>query len=165
MKHLYLIVAILLVSALMLAQAPEGMHSRREMMTERQSPEKARYERSQPAMERGLQGMPMLDKLELTDSQKEQIRAFRHAHELTMIDLRAEAAKLQLQKHDQMGKNEYRNAKRTTDQIYNKRAEIEKQRIDLFEKIHQVLTEEQREQMKKMHGDREQMMRKRSHHK
>ena len=159
-KSMFLTIGMLLIASFVLAQSTEIVHSRRQPVRERAQLEKqsdgcddcGNHPQHKRQNERSrMQQMPPLEKLDLSDTQKEQIRGFHHQHRLAMIDLRAEVAKLELQKKDQLFKNDFRSAKRTSDQIFAKKGEIAKKNIDLREQIHQVLTNEQREQLKKHH--------------
>lgn len=145
MKKIAVIAIIMLVGLTLMAQVHQP---RSQQMREQRIPE----ERQKPEMNRMQhdRGLGMLERLNLNERQKEQVRNFQHNHQLEMIDLRAEATKLRLQIQQAMQNDEFRNAIRLNEQLYQKEGDIAKKGIELREKIHQVLTPEQREQLKQM---------------
>ncbi|MBW6515537.1 MAG: Spy/CpxP family protein refolding chaperone [Candidatus Cloacimonetes bacterium] len=151
MKRIAVIFIILLIGVFLIAQEnPTRMqHMREQRVTEeRQKPDVGRMQHEM--------GLGVLNRLNLSEQQREQVRTFQHTHQLEMIDLRAEITKLRLQIRQAMQDNDFRNAIRLNDQLYQKEGEMARKGIELREKIHQVLTPEQREQMKQMprtHGE------------
>jgi Spy/CpxP family protein refolding chaperone len=97
---------------------------------------------------RGDDHMGMLGRLDLSEAQQEQVRTFQHEHQLDVIDLRAEISKLRLQKEKALRDNDFRSARTLNDRLHNKMGELAGKDIELREKIHQVLTAEQREQLR-----------------
>lgn len=150
MKSIAVFMMIFLTGVTLIAQEHhqprlEELRTRKEH-AQRQKPEQARFP------EYGE--FPMLARLDLTDNQKEQIRTIRHNNQLEMIDLRAETAKLRIRIKDALYKNDFRNAKRYNDQLFTKKGEMAKKGIELREQIHQILTEEQRKQLREAPHDR-----------
>ena len=135
----------MLVGLSLMAQAHQP---RSQQMREQRMPE----DRPKPEMSRMQhdRGLGMLERVNLNEQQREQIRNFQHNHRLERIDLQAEVTKLRLQVQQALQNNEFREAKRLNDQLYLKEGELAKKGIELREKIYQVLTPEQREQMKQM---------------
>ena len=130
----------------------QGNHPREHQMTERRE----MTERPRQAMERreNDMGLGYLERLNLTEQQREQVRNFHHSNELEMIDKRAEIAKLRLQLQNAMQNNNFREAKGLNDQLFSKQGEMAKKGIELREKIHQILNSEQREQLKQLQRTR-----------
>jgi len=112
-----------------------------------------------PDMERMRrdESMGILGRLDLSEQQKEQVRTFQHEHRLEVIDLRAEITKLRLQKEKALRDYDFRNARSLNDRLHNKMGELASKDIELREKIHQVLTTEQREELRE--APRSRMMR------
>jgi Spy/CpxP family protein refolding chaperone len=103
------------------------------------------------------ESMGILGRLDLSEQQKEQVRTFQHEHRLEVIDLRAEITKLRLQKEKALRDYDFRNARSLNDRLHNKMGELASKDIELREKIHQVLTTEQREELRE--APRSRMMR------
>jgi Spy/CpxP family protein refolding chaperone len=157
MKKIAIITLIMMTGLILFAQ--DYQQPRAEQLRTRRDPELRQRPEHHNFHDADAEDFPLIEELDLTEQQKEQIRTFRHNHRLEMIDLRAEAAKITLEIREAMQKPDFRTAKKLNDQLYTKKGEIAGKGIDLREKIHQVLTEEQREQVKQM--QRKQRQRKR----
>ena len=153
MNRLLIITLIVLMATALVAQefnTPRVNHlrNRRENINTRK-PDMERMRRDE--------SMGMLCRLDLSEQQKEQVRTFQHEHRLEVIDLRAEITKLRLQKEKALRDYDFRNARSLNDRLHNKMGELASKDIELREKIHQVLTTEQREELRE--APRSRMMR------
>ena len=145
MKKIVILTLILMIGVVLVAQ---GNQPRVHQMTERRE----MMERPRQEMERrnSDMGLGYLERLNLTEQQREQVRNFHHSNELEMIDKRAEIAKLRLQLQEAMQNNNFREAKWLNLQLHQKQGEMAGKGIELQEKIHQILNQEQREQLKQL---------------
>ncbi len=145
MKKIVILTLILMIGVVLVAQ---GNQPRVHQMTERRE----MMERPRQEMERrnSDMGLGYLERLNLTEQQREQVRNFHHSNELEMIDKRAEIAKLRLQLQEAMQNNNFREAKGLNLQLHQKQGEMAGKGIELQEKIHQILNQEQREQLKQL---------------
>ena len=145
MNKIAIIMVLLILGAALIAQ--EHQHMRVQQVGQ----ERERPAMRSPMMDRmhADREFRMLDRANLTEQQREQIRTFQRTHRLEMIDLKAEEAKLRLQLRSAMTDHNFREAKRLNDQLYTKKGEIARKGIELREQIHQTLTDEQRDMMRR----------------
>lgn len=100
--------------------------------------------------------------LGLSEEQKTTIENLRMQHRLAAIDIQAEIKKLSLQRRNHLSKGEFRQAKRLTEQYYNKRKELAQKRIELTENIYNQLDDEQKERfLKQRNSERSRGMKRR----
>lgn len=143
MKKLTVIALILMIGVVLSAQ----MHQH----PEAESPRERRGRMECPMMGMMQEGMGrMMEHLELTDFQKEQIMDFRHDHRLEMIDHRADIAKLRLRLQKALGDHEFDIARTLNENLHEIKSEMAEEVINLRERIYQILTDEQREMLKEM---------------
>lgn len=97
-------------------------------------------------MGKNRQGMPLagiLNELELTDAQKDQIEALGLQDQKWNIQNRADVETLKIDKREALRKKDFNKAKKLTNQISDKRNGAAIKRIELHENIWNLLTKEQ----------------------
>ncbi len=103
---------------------------------------------------RQMAGREILDQLNLSADQQENIDKIRDQHQKKIIDVRAKLAKLRIDKRNAMKNSDFNLAEKITDKISGQRAIIAKDRIKLQEQIFNTLTKEQQtkfEELRKEH--------------
>lgn len=98
----------------------------------------------------------MMEKLNLTDQQEEQIEKLRSEHKLKMIDVRAEIKKLEVQLNDEKRKTDLDENKilSITKQIGDLRTNLQTQRTEMWLSIYNLLDDRQKELWKEHRPER-----------
>jgi Spy/CpxP family protein refolding chaperone len=96
----------------------------------------------------------MMEKLNLSDRQKEQMKSLHEAQQRRMIPIRSglEEAQLDLQKLMRADAPSRSQIDATIDRMAKLRADAQKARVATMLEAHTLLTPEQRKQMKELHG-------------
>lgn len=89
------------------------------------------------------------EELKLTETQQEQMHNIHLDHEKEMIKLRADLETLRIDKREAMDKENFSKAKSLTKQMTKLRESKALKQIEMREKVSKILTDEQKEIMKK----------------
>lgn len=103
---------------------------------------------ARPTFEKSTFFMRMLMRLDLTEEQKTAIQEYRRESANERIDLEAEIKKLNIARRDLFYQHNYQELKHTIDLIYQKKANLEKNRIDLISRIMDLLHDDQKAQLR-----------------
>lgn len=105
---------------------------------------------------RAEQLLALADKLELTDVQREKLKALNEQFQMEQIDARAAIQKARVQMRSLMGSENSPTSDidRAIDRIANLRADLAKRRIHHMADMKSVLTEKQREMLKELRAER-----------
>jgi len=152
-KYLVLTVLLVLLATPLLAQNANNPHSRGQMpmMSHEQFPHG--HNMKQGPEGKGQQmgfSFWMAEELELTEYQIEKIDDYQDDSRKVSIDLKADINKLQIDEKNAMEDENYKEARKVVDQIYQKKATLAKELITLKEKISSVLTEDQKDMLKSL---------------
>ncbi len=111
-----------------------------------------------PRMKEMHSGM-MLEKLDLSEKQKEDIEALQTETQKKIIPIQADIKLKEIDLDNEMNADAPNRDKimKLTEEISDLELKIKQTRIDQKLKVHALLTPEQREQMKKMHHGKEMM--------
>jgi Spy/CpxP family protein refolding chaperone len=143
MKKTILIMLTLALGTLLIAQTPCNSGARQMKRDGNHE-----YRNKDRNCENYNQPCGMCDNLDLSDAQKEQITNLKKELQLKMIDLRAEKDKLRVQLQDARQNNDFNKAKELSNKMFTKKGEIAKIVIEHQEKVYNLLTKEQKEQLK-----------------
>ena len=105
-----------------------------------------------------MMGREMIEQLDLTTVQQENIEKIRDEHQKKLIDIRAKLEKLRIDKKNAMKTSDFNQAEKITDKISAQRAIIAKDRIKLQEQIFNTLTKDQQAKFKKFRKEHRPMM-------
>ena len=153
-KYLVLTVLLALLATPLLAQDANYPHSRGQMPMMSQKQFQQGHNMKQGPEGKGQQmGFPfwMAEELELTEDQIEKIDDYQDDSRKVSIDLKADINKLQIDERNALEDENYKEARKVIDQIYQKKATLAKELITLKEKISSVLTEDQKDMIKVLH--------------
>lgn len=95
----------------------------------------------------------MMEELDLTEDQQNQLQELRTEHQKEMIRLRSEIETLKIDKRNAMQNNNYSAAKKVVKQISAVQEELKLERINQKEAIWNLLTPEQREKLEELRKD------------
>lgn len=103
----------------------------------------------------GHMGFPfwMADELELTEDHVDLIMDYQAKSKKQLIDIKADIDKLEIDQKMALKDEDFKTARKLIDQIFDKKAEIAKEHINVKEKIHSLLTQDQIEKMKELHKE------------
>lgn len=88
--------------------------------------------------------------LNLTEKQLEKVEDLKIAHKKSMIDLEASLKKVKLEKRMAMKDMDFSEAKKAVKKMYNAKEEIALKRLELHQKLYNVLTDAQKKELKEM---------------
>jgi len=158
MKKVMVLTAVaVLVSSLAFADCHEGQ----KMKKMREFGEHRRIERERPLLTHQI-----LSELDLSEDQQDLIHDYRTDFAKKNINIMADIRVLSLEKSDMFRDKDFNKAKKKVEDIFQKKVELEKEKIDLREKIWKVLDKEQQEKLEQncsfmskpdkasLHGDR-----------
>jgi len=153
MKKITIITLLLMVAVLLLAEQPKVRQLRKPQThsgsTRREMPSQ-RWRNFGKEGRLGNMQMHLLEKLELTDKQKEQIDDLKLQNRLAIIELQADLKKITLMRHKYMADSDFNNAKKSVTEYHEKRTEIATKQIELAEKIYNLLDKKQQEAYRKI---------------
>ena len=151
-KYLVLIVILGLFATPLLAQTADMPNPRAKMNLMMQKHSQQGHEMMKHGSnEKGKHmGFPfwMAEELELTDAQIDKIDEYQDDSRKVSIDLKADIEKLHIDEKNALENENYKEARKVIDQIFEKKATLAKERISLKEKISSVLTEDQKDMLK-----------------
>ncbi|MDD3050283.1 MAG: periplasmic heavy metal sensor [Candidatus Cloacimonetes bacterium] len=152
-KTIILILVLAVTGTLLVAQT--GM-KKRGMEREHDDCNERFEGRGELGRDRGFNGQMMFlpDELNLNAEQTEKVDAIRIKHRKEMIDTEAEIKNLRLDKHVALNNENFAEAKKKVDEISKLEAQMEKAMITSQESILNILTTEQKEQLREMRLNR-----------
>jgi len=106
-----------------------------------------RHQKRAPAHEDGPGNKKLMEQLNLTDQQEEQVSKLRSEHQLNMIDSRAEIRKLEVQLNDEKRKKDLDEEKilSLTKQIGEQKADLQTRSTQMWLNVYNLLDEKQKE--------------------
>jgi len=152
-RTIILILVLALTGTFLVAQT--GM-KRRGMEGEHADCNEGCEGRGEFGREMGFNGKMMFlpDELNLSAEQTEKVDAIRIKHRKEMIDTEAEIKNLRLDKHVALNNENFAEAKKKVDEISKLEAQMEKAMITSQESIFNILTNEQKEQLREIKQNR-----------
>lgn len=135
-KIMILIALAILVSSFAFANCHEGQ----KMEKMREFGKDKRIESERPLLTHRI-----LSELDLSADQQDLIHDYRTDFAKKRINIMADIRVLSLEKSDMFRDKDFRKAKKKVEDIFQKKLELEKEKIDLREKVWKVLTKEQQE--------------------
>jgi Spy/CpxP family protein refolding chaperone len=104
---------------------------------------KFEFGRSKRNHSRMMAGREILDRLNLTEAQRENIDKLITEHQKKLIDIRAKLGKLRIDKKEALRNSNFNQAEKIAGKISTQRAIISKERIQLQKQIFNLLDKEQ----------------------
>ncbi|HEX37305.1 MAG TPA: hypothetical protein ENG70_00340 [Candidatus Cloacimonetes bacterium] len=149
-KYVVLVVLFALMTTPLFAQMKMNLQGKQMMQREG----KGKMEHPMKKCDASM-GFPfwMADELELSDDQIDQVMDFLAQSKKQIIDLKADIDKLEIDQRIALKDEDFKAAQKLVDQIYAKKADIAKEHINVKEKVHSILTQDQIEKMKDLRSE------------
>jgi Spy/CpxP family protein refolding chaperone len=97
-------------------------------------------------------GHKMVEQLDLNNDQLDKIHKLKVKYDRADVDLNADVKKLRIDKREAMKEMKFDDAKKITENISKAALKIKLAKIDEMKEINDVLTKEQKEKLKELHG-------------
>ncbi len=157
MKKYVILVALIALMATPLIAQMQANPQERQMYLQHEEKEKMQQPNIGHPMKKVYEpmGFPlwMADELGLREDQIDKIMDFQAASKKQVIDLKADIDKLEIDQKMALKDDDFKTARKIIDQIFDKKAEIAKEKINIKEKINSILTPDQIEKLKTMHKE------------